>query len=95
MVFKKITNDVMYMILNIVKKSRKYITLSLLICTLQASAVSIQKPALMSALSSKVLLTDSEKLNAGAGYVAAGLYGHIIFSADGDFWSEAETTFKI
>ena len=94
-VLKKITNDVMYMILNIVKKSRKYIALSLLICTLPVAATSIQKPALMSALSSKVLLTDSEKLSANAGYVGVGLYGHIVYSEDGNTWSQANSPVQI
>ncbi len=85
----------MYIILNIIKKSRKYIALSLLICTLPVAAVSIQKPALMSALSSKVLLTDSEKLSANAGYVGVGLYGHIVHSENGDTWSQATSPVQI
>lgn len=85
----------MYMILNFVKKWRKYIVLSLLIYTLPAVAVSIQKPALMSGLASKVLLTDSDKLSGDAGYVSVGLYGHIIYSKDGDNWSQAKSPVQI
>ncbi|OUR82765.1 hypothetical protein A9Q82_04670 [Cycloclasticus sp. 46_120_T64] len=83
------------MILNIVKKSRKFIALSLLTCALPAAAVSIQKPALMSELSSKVLLTDSEKLAADAGYVGVGLYGHIVYSKDGNTWNQATSPVQI
>ncbi|ORU92564.1 MAG: hypothetical protein A6F72_04960 [Cycloclasticus sp. symbiont of Poecilosclerida sp. N] len=87
----------MYMILNFVKKSRKYIVLSLFICTLPVAAapISIQKPALMSGLSSKVLLTGSEKLSANTGYVGVGLYGHIVYSENGNTWSQARSPVQI
>ena len=83
------------MILNMIKKSRKFIALSLLTCALPVAAVSIQKPALISELSSKVLLTDSEKLTANAGYVGVGLYGHIVYSKDGGTWKQATSPVQI
>ena len=83
------------MILKLVKKSRKLVALSLIACALPVAAVSIQKPAIMSALSSKVLLTDSESLSGGSGYVGVGLYGHILHSEDGNAWSQAQSPVQI
>jgi len=71
------------------------ITLSLLLCAFSVGATSIQKPAIMSALSSKVLLTDSERLTDGSGFVGVGLHGHIVTSKNGSTWVQAKSPVQI
>lgn len=85
----------MFMFLDYLKKSRVYISLPFLACALTVSAQSLQKPALMSAFASKVMLTGSEKLAADGGYVGVGLYGHIVYSEKGNTWSQAESPAQI
>ena len=70
-----------------------FILLTLVAIT--ALANSIQKPAIMSDLVSKVLLTGSAKLADEAGYVAVGLYGHIVVSNDGLNWQQAKSPTQI
>lgn len=85
----------MYMMLNFVKKLYQFSAILILVCSLPVVADSIQKPAIMSALSSQVLLTDGEKLNAKAGYVGVGLYGHIVRSKNGTLWTQAKSPVQI
>jgi len=62
---------------------------------ISASADSVQKPAIMSELASKFLLTGSAKLADDTGYVAVGLYGHIVVSNDGQQWHQAKSPTQI
>jgi photosystem II stability/assembly factor-like uncharacterized protein len=74
------------------KKTHQYISVVVFVIFLSpAIAESLQKPAVMSSLASKVLLTGSAKLKSNAGYVGVGVYGHIIYSADAEKWTQANT----
>jgi len=61
--------------------------LSILFCC-SVVADSVQKPAVLSALSSNFLLTGSANLKGDAGYIAVGLYGHVIKSRSGVSWKQ-------
>jgi photosystem II stability/assembly factor-like uncharacterized protein len=60
-----------------------------------AQAESVQKPAVISSLSSKVLLTDSAKVGGGGRYVGVGIYGTVIYSSDIVNWQQANTPTQI
>lgn len=56
---------------------------------------SLQRPAVMSPLASKVLLTDSARLPSGR-YVGVGLYGSIVYSDDqGKTWQQAKSPTQV
>lgn len=56
---------------------------------------SAQRPAVMSPLASKVLLTDSARLPSGR-YVGVGLYGSIVYSDDqGKTWQSAKSPTQV
>ncbi|MBV1884469.1 MAG: hypothetical protein KUG82_22705 [Pseudomonadales bacterium] len=62
---------------------------SLLLMPLKGAAESLQRPALMSPLTSYVLLTDSVNLGEGNGYWGVGVYGSIVHSNDAKTWRQA------
>lgn len=78
-----------------INQSRLWFGVLLIVFFGSGVADSVQKPALLSALSSKVLLTGSAARGHDRDYLAVGLHGHIIRSSNGVSWKQAESPVQI
>lgn len=68
----------------------RYLGTLLVLASCSVVAESVQRPAIMSPLASKVLLTDSTRLSNGR-YIGVGLYGIVVYSDDAKTWTQASS----